>query len=124
VRQLRSALEAQREEYASIRDGATLSEWCDVFLKGRKSDVREGTLEGYESLLETFIKPTLGTKRLAAITVADLERLKSDPLTHVPAAVASVRLRWNRGRMAGEVTWPPARGTHGRQSPHRAYDGL
>jgi integrase len=91
VRQLRTELETQREEYNSIRDRATLAEWCDVFIDGRKADIGASTLEGYESVLETFVKPTLGAKRLATITVADLERFKNDLLSHVPASVTNVR---------------------------------
>lgn len=56
--------------------GVTVKEWFTYWLE--HSDVRPNTLAGYRSLVENHIIPTLGSRKLDALTADDLRRLEKD----------------------------------------------
>lgn len=56
----------------------TLSEWLDVWYeKYAKPTIRETTLMGYKTLLESYVKPYLGDKTISFINSNEIQRLYS-----------------------------------------------
>ena len=54
----------------------TLGEWLDRWLSEYKADtVRPGTLRGYRTHIEQYIKPQLGDKQVSLITMQDVQRM-------------------------------------------------
>ena len=54
----------------------TLGEWLDCWLTDYKENtVRPGTLAGYRSCIENYIKPQLGGKQVSLITPQDVQRM-------------------------------------------------
>ena len=54
----------------------TLSEWLDRWLTDYKENtVRPGTLAGYRSCIENYIKPQLGGKQVSLVTSQDVQKL-------------------------------------------------
>jgi len=54
----------------------TLSEWLDRWLTDYKENtVRPGTLAGYRSCVENYIKPQLGGKQVSLVTSQDVQKL-------------------------------------------------
>lgn len=54
----------------------TLGEWLDRWMEEYKADiVRPGTLRGYRTLIEQYIKPQLGGKQVPLITTQDVQRM-------------------------------------------------
>ena len=53
-----------------------LSEWLDRWLTDYKENtVRPGTLAGYRSCIENYIKPQLGGKQVSLVTSQDVQKL-------------------------------------------------
>ena len=54
----------------------TLDEWLDRWLTDYKENtVRPGTLAGYRSCIENYIKPQLGGKQVSLVTSQDVQKL-------------------------------------------------
>ena len=54
----------------------TLGEWLDRWLTDYKENtVRPGTLAGYRSCIENYIKPRLGGKQVSLVTSQDVQKL-------------------------------------------------
>ena len=54
----------------------TLGDWLDRWMAEYKADtVRPGTLRGYRTLIEQYIKPQLGGRQVALITTQDVQRM-------------------------------------------------
>ncbi|MCQ4862784.1 tyrosine-type recombinase/integrase [Pseudoflavonifractor phocaeensis] len=54
----------------------TLGEWLDRWMEEYKADtVRPGTLRGYRTLIEQYVKPQLGGKQISLITTQDVQRM-------------------------------------------------
>ena len=54
----------------------TLGEWLDHWLTDYKENtVRPGTLAGYRSCIENYIKPQLGGKQVSLVTSQDVQKL-------------------------------------------------
>ena len=54
----------------------TLGEWLDRWLTDYKENtVRPGTLAGYRSCIENYIKPQLGGKQVSLVTAQDVQKL-------------------------------------------------
>ena len=54
----------------------TLGEWLDRWLTDYKENtVRPGTLAGYRSCIENYIKPRLGGKQVSLVTAQDVQKL-------------------------------------------------
>ncbi|WP_050699169.1 tyrosine-type recombinase/integrase [Anaeromassilibacillus senegalensis] len=54
----------------------TLGEWLNRWLSEYKAEtVRPGTLRGYRTLIEQYIKPQLGGKQVSLITTQDVQRM-------------------------------------------------
>lgn len=54
----------------------TLGEWLDRWLAEYKADtVRPGTLRGYRTHIEQYIKPQLGDKQVSLVTTQDVQRM-------------------------------------------------
>ena len=53
----------------------TLSEWLDKWLiEYMKGTIRDSTLEGYKTYVESYIKPALGDKPIAFLTTAQIQK--------------------------------------------------
>jgi integrase len=66
---------AEREGH---RKALTVAELCDQWLEAGHNYKRENTLKNNRSQIETHIKPLLGTKPVAALTRADVEKFYRD----------------------------------------------
>ena len=54
----------------------TLGEWLDRWLTDYKENtIRPGTLAGYRSCIENYIKPRLGGKQVSLVTSQDVQKL-------------------------------------------------
>lgn len=80
-----------------VRRGKTFRQVAESMLTAAAPDLRPKSLGGYELALRLHIYPTLGDRRIAAISSLDVERwlgemrTKVSPKTGRPLAVASVR---------------------------------
>ncbi len=53
----------------------TLGEWLDRWLtEYKEGTIRHGTLQGYRSVIETQIKPSLGNKQVSLVTAQDVQK--------------------------------------------------
>lgn len=53
----------------------TLGEWLDRWLtEYKEGTIRRGTLQGYRSVIETHIKPSLGSKQVSLVTAQDVQK--------------------------------------------------
>lgn len=54
----------------------TLGQWLDRWLAEYKADtVRPGTLNGYRSYIECYVKPQLGDKQVSLVSLQDIQRM-------------------------------------------------
>ncbi len=79
-RELLDKLHQNIEDYRDVDltedSRMTLGEWLDRWLLEYKADtVRPGTLRGYRTQIEQYIKPQLGDKQISMITTQDVQRM-------------------------------------------------
>lgn len=79
-RELMDKLHRNIEDYHDVEltedSRMTLGEWLDCWLDEYKADtVRPGTLRGYRTQIEQYIKPQLGDKQISLITTQDVQRM-------------------------------------------------
>lgn len=79
-RELLDKLHQNIEDYRDVDltedSRMTLGEWLDHWLLAYKADtVRPGTLRGYRTQIEQYIKPQLGNKQISMITTQDVQRM-------------------------------------------------
>ena len=73
---LHAQIEAHRDVELTEGYNLTLAQWLDKWLDEYKAYiVRESTLQGYRRMVDNYIKPHLGDKKLGSITTADLQKL-------------------------------------------------
>src|SRR5260370_17585541 len=94
--------DAQKWLTAALRDqdlglfvepaSTPLEEFLDKWLESvAKHRVRERTFDGYEWLLEKYVRPTLGKKRLCDIQAVQVQRLYSSLSEHKKLSAKTVR---------------------------------
>ena len=76
----------------AARKAMTVAELCDWYLKDAKGRVKPSTLAMDASRIERHVKPLLGARSVAALTLGDLERLQA-----AVAAGKTARPREGRG---------------------------
>ena len=70
--------EEARRAAEARREAGNVNELCDQYLEAcRDKSRRPGTLQQYEILIETYIRPALGTMKVADVRLEDIERLHS-----------------------------------------------
>ena len=79
-KELLENLHRRMEQYdgAELTEGSnqTLGEWLDRWLdEYAPATSRPSTLDGYKTYSEHYIKPTLGKKKISAISTADIQKL-------------------------------------------------
>lgn len=74
-------------ELAGARNAKTVCQLCDEYLKANKNRIKASTLAVDESRIETHVKPLLGSRAVASLKPADMEKFQADV-----AAGKSVRL--------------------------------
>ena len=79
-KELTEKLHRNMERYQDVELTAdsrmTLGEWLDRWLTDYKENtVRPGTLAGYRSCIENYIKPQLGGKQVSLVTSQDVQKL-------------------------------------------------
>jgi len=88
--------EIARAETASTRVDArrkTLASWCDDWLALRAHDVRPSTWIAYRTMVNRYIKPTVGTVRLAELVPDHARRVDSAARkTGVPTSLKARRV--------------------------------
>ena len=73
---LHAQIEAHRDVELTEGYDLTLAQWLDKWLDEYKAyTVRESTLQGYRRMVDNYIKPHLGDKKLGSVTTADLQKL-------------------------------------------------
>jgi hypothetical protein len=65
-------------ERRAMRSAITVSELCDDYLEASKNRLKKTTLVVDTSRIERHVKPLLGTRAVASLTPADLERFVRD----------------------------------------------
>ena len=71
----------------------TLGEWLDRWLTDYKENtVRPGTLAGYRSCIENYIKPRLGGKQVSLVTSQDVQKLYRPSTASTPSSIRRWRM--------------------------------
>ncbi len=65
-------------EKAAARNAMTVAELCDWYLEAATTWVKPSTLSMDKSRIECHVKPLIGNRAVARITVSDLERMQAD----------------------------------------------
>lgn len=97
--------EVARGEHIPERQRPTFCELCDAYLNS-KVNIRPTTLRSYRSLIDLYLRPYFGNRRIHHISAADIERFRSELMTGLPPSVASAFVaqklaahpRWSQGR--------------------------
>lgn len=63
---------------SSERSAITVAQLCDEYLTASKGRIKASTLAVDQSRIETHVKPLLGTRAVAGLTAADIERFLRD----------------------------------------------
>jgi integrase len=74
-RELRSLLKSGDDGEHVAPNRITVSEWIDTWIELRRHKITARTLERYAELMRLHVKPTLGEKRLQAVTSVMLDKL-------------------------------------------------
>ena len=73
---LHQSIECYQDVELTEDSRMTLGEWLDRWLTDYKENtVRPGTLAGYRSCIENYIKPQLGGKQVSLMTSQDVQKL-------------------------------------------------
>lgn len=73
---LHDNLEAYRDVELTENCNMTLGQWLDKWLNEYMVfSVRESTLDGYRRIVENYLKPHLGDKKIGSVTTADVQRM-------------------------------------------------
>ncbi len=73
---LHDNLEAYRDVELTENCNMTLSQWLDKWLNAYMVfSVRESTLDGYRRIVENYLKPHLGDKKIGSVTTADVQKM-------------------------------------------------
>ncbi len=65
-------------ERHAIRNSTTVSELCDLYIEDAGGRIKDSTLAGDKSRIETHVKPLLGRKSVRSLTIEDLEKFQAD----------------------------------------------
>jgi integrase len=65
-------------ERHATREAMTVSELCDFYLKDAKGRIKESTLAMDRSRIERHVKPLIGRRGVARLTLADVEKMQAD----------------------------------------------
>lgn len=57
---------------------ATVADLCDEYLQANKNLIKTSTLVVDRSRIDCHVRPLLGTRRVASLTIADIERFQAD----------------------------------------------
>jgi integrase len=66
------------EARRAAREAQTVGELCDEYLEGGKGRIKASTLKVDMSRIEQHVKPLVGTRTVASLTPADMEKLLGD----------------------------------------------
>jgi len=83
----------------------TVAEVCDRFMES-KVNIRPTTRRNYTTLIEMYIKPLLGRRKIQAVTAEVIERLRFQLTEAIPACVANAYVE---RRLASGSRWSEAR---------------
>ncbi len=73
---LHDNLEAYRDVELTENCNMTLGQWLDKWLNEYMVfSVRESTLDGYRRIVENYLKPHLGEKKIGSVTTADVQKM-------------------------------------------------
>ncbi len=73
---LHDNLETYRDVELTENCNMTLSQWLDKWLNEYMAfSVRESTLDGYRRIVENYLKPHLGDKKIGSVTTADVQKM-------------------------------------------------
>lgn len=91
---LHQNIECYRDAELTEDSRMTLGEWLDRWIADYKeSTLRPGTVRGYRSYIERYLKPQLGDKQVSLITSQDIQRM------------------YRRLKKDGRAVWHPEKGT-------------
>lgn len=102
--------EVARGDHVPERQRPTFSELCDAYLAS-KVNIRPTTLRSYRSLIDLYLRPYFGNRRIHHISASDIERFRSELVNGLPptvaAAFAAQKLaahpKWSQGRAKQEA---------------------
>ncbi len=73
---LHDNLDAYRDVELTENCNMTLGQWLDKWLdEYMVFSVRESTLDGYRRIVENYLKPHLGEKKIGSVTTADVQKM-------------------------------------------------
>jgi len=100
----RRLLEVRQHTFTPDRQRLDFAALCDLFLAS-KVQARKTTLDGYRELINCYLVPYFGTRRVETMTRFEVERFRNDMAKGAPAAVLKAREdRIQELKAAKEVT--------------------
>jgi len=81
ARGARAAIDGGKDpasELAGNRNAKTVSQLCDEYLAANRNRIKASTLSVDESRIETHVKPLLGSRAVASLKPADMEKFLAD----------------------------------------------
>lgn len=86
----RRLTEVKAHSYTLERERITFAALCDLFLAS-KVRARKTTLDGYRELIECYLRPYFGPRKVETITRLDVEAFRSEMAKGAPLAVRCAR---------------------------------
>jgi integrase len=89
----------------SEREAQTVAELCDEYLEAEKGRIKDSTLAVDKSRITRHVKPLLGSRAVASLTPADMEKFLRDVMAgksvkHAPKAPDGKKVKRPRGGVA------------------------
>ena len=91
------------DDRRATRGAVTVSQLCDDYLAAGKGRIKASTLAMDKSRIERHVKPLLGSRPVASLTPADMEKFLRDVITGRTAAKAPMQDSGKRAR-GGQTT--------------------
>lgn len=86
----RRLAEVKAHTFTPDRQRLDFSALCDLFLQS-KVKARKTTLDGYRELIDCYLRPYFGSRKIEALTRFDVEAFRNEMAKGTPAAVLQAR---------------------------------
>jgi integrase len=95
------------DEHKAVRRGITVAKLCDEYLEAEKGRIKASTLNMDRSRIDRHVKPLLGTRAVAGLTPADMEKFLHDVIEGKTAPKATRQDGKHKRARGGQTTGGP-----------------